>query len=364
MQEHARAEVAATLHKRYVMINSFEIKRYRCFSSVSARNLSRVNIIVGQSGSGKTALLEALWLCAGGNPTHYFNLLRWRGLLGDTFQLATETYDQFFRDMFYKFRTEQGIEMSLEDTDRGAWTLEIGPDRDIGQQSVGYFADTLTHTPFAFRSKDPSGEAFIVSIQLGPEGTMKFPRSPNPYQVIFLNNVTLPNAANVTTKFSTMIQEGKEKNVIEGLNRLYKNITDIRLISYGGGTVLLAEVEGLGRIPITSVSGGINKYLTLLITLGNKRRNVVLVDEFENGLYYANLTDAWRGIVSVCRETDSQIFLTTHSRECLKAMLPILEESPDDFTLIRTERQEGEVLPVQFSGEEMRASLKQHFEIR
>ena len=123
MQEHARAEVAAPLHKRYVMINSFEIKRYRCFSSVSARNLSRVNIIVGQSGSGKTALLEALWLCAGGSPNHYFSLLGWRGIVGTQFQIETETYDQFFRDMFYKFRTEQGIEMHLEDTDRGAWSF-------------------------------------------------------------------------------------------------------------------------------------------------------------------------------------------------------------------------------------------------
>jgi hypothetical protein len=46
------------------------------------------------------------------------------------------------------------------------------------------------------------------------------------------------------------------------------------------------------------------------------------------------------------------------------ALLPVLEEAPQDFTLIRTERQDGEVLPVQFSGEEMRASLKQHFELR
>jgi len=345
------------------MIDSFEIKRYRCFSSISVSELSRINIIVGQSGSGKTALLEALWLCAGGNPQHYFNVLGWRGVIGTQLRLDTETYDQFFRDMFYRFHTDKGIEMRLEDSERGTWQLEIGPDQDVGQQSLDVPV-TMTHTAISFVSKSPSKESFKVPIQFGPTGEIQFPRSPNPYQVVMLNSMTLAMPGTTTNRFSQMVQDGEESKIISGLNKLYRNITDLRLITYAGGNVLLASVDGLGRIPISSVSGGVNKYLTLLITLGHKRKNVVLLDEFENGFYYANLTDVWRGIINVCRETDSQLFLTTHSQECLQALLPVLQESPQDFTLIRTERQEGETLPVRFSGEEMLASLKQEFELR
>ena len=50
-----------------------------------------------------------------------------------------------------------------------------------------------------------------MPIQLGPEGKFLLSHSPNPYQVIFLNSGTLTNAAQATSRFSQMIQDGKEK---------------------------------------------------------------------------------------------------------------------------------------------------------
>ena len=345
------------------MIDSFEINRYRCFSHFDASNLSRINVIVGRSGTGKTALLEGIWMCGGGNPHHYFNILGWRGVLAPgEFRLDTGRHDQFFRELFYRFDISKGADFSITDSNQGEWTLRIGPDDD--QRLISPGSDALTYTPLAFTSKPAGGKEFKVPISFSNAGQLQFPRSPHPYQVMFLNNVTLANPGDVTSGFSQLVQDGKEDKVVKALNEVYENISDVRLVSLGSGNVLLANIDGLGRLPLSSVSGGINKYLTILTNLTCRQRNVVLVDEIENGFYFADLEKAWRGMVSACRESESQLFLTTHSRECLNALVPVLEEDPSEFCLIRTENIDGSILPVQFSGKEMLASLKQRFEIR
>lgn len=343
------------------MIRSFEIKGYRCFSRACAENLSRINIIVGQSGTGKTALLEALFICGGGNPSNYFNILNWRGVVGPKVEVQTETYDQFFREMFHRFDSTSGISICIEDSDRGQWLLKIGTSVDSKRQLVSP-GDTAVYTPITFMSTSGSGKTHCSTIEL--EKGLNFTQPPEPYQIHFLNNVTLAQPFTSASRFSQIVQEAREETVISALNQIYKNITDVRLVTYAGGHVLLASVDGLGRIPISSVSGGINKFLTILLTLGHKQRNVVLIDEIENGFYYSNLTQAWEGILAACRASDSQVFLTTHSRECLMALLPVMKKKVDDFALIRTERLNGEIVLVPFSGKEVHDSLKQHFEIR
>lgn len=46
--------------KDELLLDSLEIKGYRCFEHLTIEKLGRVNLIVGKNNVGKTALLEAL----------------------------------------------------------------------------------------------------------------------------------------------------------------------------------------------------------------------------------------------------------------------------------------------------------------
>jgi hypothetical protein len=46
----------------YRMIDTIEIKNFRCFDRANLEDLKTVNLVVGRNGSGKTAFLEALFL--------------------------------------------------------------------------------------------------------------------------------------------------------------------------------------------------------------------------------------------------------------------------------------------------------------
>jgi len=54
-----------------------------------------------------------------------------------------------------------------------------------------------------------------------------------------------------------------------------------------GEVMLYASVKDLGeRLPLAVFSGGINKYLSILLAIATTRDGVVLIDEIENGFYY------------------------------------------------------------------------------
>src|ERR1700733_12261158 len=109
------------------MINKCEIRNFRCFDKVDISGLKRFTFLVGASGSGKTAFLEALFLSGGTNAEIYFRVRRFRGL-GEAAIELTGTRDSFeglFRDMFHNFDQHTGIDITIHDSERGYRTLEL-----------------------------------------------------------------------------------------------------------------------------------------------------------------------------------------------------------------------------------------------
>ena len=49
---------------RCEMYKSFRVKNFRCFKDLQINDLGRVNLIAGKNNTGKTALLEAMYLLA------------------------------------------------------------------------------------------------------------------------------------------------------------------------------------------------------------------------------------------------------------------------------------------------------------
>src|SRR5690242_8026405 len=73
---------AAARSERVPMIDSVRMKNFRCFEEHFIEGLGTVNILVGDNGSGKTALLEALFLSQIGHPEVITRMRLWRGLSG------------------------------------------------------------------------------------------------------------------------------------------------------------------------------------------------------------------------------------------------------------------------------------------
>lgn len=94
--------------KPKLLLDSLEIKGYRCFEHLTIKKLGRVNLIVGKNSVGKTALLESLWiLVQGGDYSTIGKILQ--GILysrneipeiSENFVLEPQ-YNDSYRHLFY-----------------------------------------------------------------------------------------------------------------------------------------------------------------------------------------------------------------------------------------------------------------------
>jgi hypothetical protein len=99
----------------------------------------------------------------------------------------------------------------------------------------------------------------------------------------------------------------------------------------------------------------------------------VLVDEIENGFYYANLPVILDGIFDLCDAYKVQLIASTHSYEFLEALVKAMElrgTAGKGFSCIRFERGEGSLsiadqpLVTVIEGDQMKSAIENNFEIR
>lgn len=118
------------------------------------------------------------------------------------------------------------------------------------------------------------------------------------------------------------------------------------------------------KIPLTLVSGGINKFVSLLLAIASNPGGVIYVDEIENGFYYDRLPTIWSALFSLARKYNVQIFASTHSSECLKAILPLIKQEEEEFRLLRASRDDNQCKVTVYRGKDLRNAIQQEFELR
>src|ERR1035438_4074977 len=108
--------------------------------------------------------------------------------------------------------------------------------------------------------------------------------------------------------------------------------------------MVFAELHEHNRkFPVGLVSDGVNKLLILLLGIAINKNGIILIDQIEDGFYFKRMASTWKVIDKFAKENGTQIFATTHSKECLDALLPVIEENEDDFALLRASRSDDSI---------------------
>jgi AAA15 family ATPase/GTPase len=148
----------------------------------------------------------------------------------------------------------------------------------------------------------------------------------------------------------------KKKLIIDLLAKIDNRVTEIENInSDGNGQCVHIDIGHEQLIPISLLGQGFNRLAYLYSGLLGLKAEVGLIDELEN---------VWQGIANIARELDIQLFITTHSYECIQAAAKVFEATPEEFQVIRLERTEDNVDAKCIPGDRVASVLERGWEIR
>lgn len=351
----------------YKMIESIDIENFRCFERASLDDLKTVNLIVGKNGSGKTAFLEALYFTLG-SPALSFKMKGWRGLGGQAqYTEYTESRNAVWGDLFYQFDQRRTVKITFSGTGELDRSVRITCSSKEGQfipkKSKASEPEVNRIPPIKFIYSQ-GRRTFTVKPNFTGDGIV-LDGTPEPAHGSFYPSTIGIDSQETARHFSSLSKAGKVKPVVDAVHEIFKTVTGLSLEMNNVIPMIYADVEGLPeKVPLGLISSGLNRFVGFLVSIADQPHGMVIVDEIENGFYFERMADIWKTLRRFCADYDVQLFASTHSAECLKALEPAVSEYQDDFSLLRTVREEGRCLIRHFPGKQLLAALEEDIEIR
>jgi hypothetical protein len=352
------------------MIQSLEISNFRGFKQVTLSGLPRFNLLIGGSGSGKTAFLEALWITGGISPEIYFRMRHFRGMGEQAFQLSGDklSYETFFSDIFHDPSGSPAASISIMDNSRGARSLRI--DYDPSQQMILDITKPISRVSDATRldlvfhwvvnEKD-----YRIPLKIHPTGQIIVENPPEAFPAIFYASSFTTSARENAERLSILRIKGEKRKIVETIARIFPDIGDLSSESIANQQMIWASMNKLHRmIPIPVVSSGINKFISILLWIALNPKGVILLDEAENSFYFVNYEVVFRTLVEFCDTYDVQLFAATHSKEFLNAVATVMETRHGDLSMLHTKYKNGECFINQIEGVSALEAINQGIEIR
>lgn len=343
------------------MIESIHIENFRCFRHTEADDLGRINVIVGDNGAGKTALLEAIYLVTGNTPENHLKLRSWRTGEASTYVTSNEVQSgSLWDDMFHSSDTSLEVNIQV----RGTQTRQL---QVLRQESTTVpLGSGTTPAPVTFTWSYGNGDETECIPRLHPERGIEYPTAIAGPGVAFLS-ARVPGAE-LAQRYSELDRKNLVEPAVRAVQEQWPEIKELKPLSFGEHkTEIYAVEEGIeNKIPLSFVSSGINRLFYILVTIASFPGGTVCIDEFDYGLYHKRLTDIWKAVHQTATDTNTQVFVTTHSGEAIAALDPLIKGNEEDFRLIRVKRDKknGESSVHVSSARNLAAAIEGHIDIR
>jgi hypothetical protein len=349
------------------MIRSIDIANFKCFERLKIDKVKRINVLVGDNGSGKTALMEAVFLAVNSGTDLIDRYRQQRGLEGGArIGSQSEIEEMIFSDLFFNHDLTHHIKIALDGTSFDKRTVAIASGITLKAQKYfklinpSFIPPPASYKPFTVSWIDDRGFERFVIPQLTAQG-MQWAVTGEVFTKYFYfaaNGVVNPiESSSRFSRLSSSFAEGGFKGYI---TNEFKVLSDVSIETSAGMGILHATVPGLAnKIPMPSVSGAINRIVAILLAMAATTDCLVLVDELENGIYYSHQRKVWEAIIGSARQNNCQLITSTHSLEWLRALVDAAGDNVADIALWRFEvGADGRPEFFQFEGETLKAGVE------
>ncbi len=356
------------------MYQTFTVRGFRGFRDLEINDLARINLIGGKNNVGKTSLLEAFFLFA--NPHNgelWIRLNAFRGLsrieiITDT--LSTDTQrSTAFDSLFYQFDSSQEIQLAGR-SDQQEYDFRLASVKNTHERAMINLSSQIVQPIFQLSVQDKIQSDSVTEINVKVETgqlMVSSPSSKDRHPTYFFNSTVREGFAVVAERFSNLILEGQESLVVKALQAIEPRIQSARLLQRYGEVMVHVETGDGKPTPIVLMGDGMNRFLQLVLAMGNARNGVILIDEIENGLHYSTHAKIWQLLGEVAELFNVQVIATTHSSEMIESAYDAFHEQEDPalFRYHRLDRRKnGDITITTYSPDAIQSNFEMDFEVR
>jgi AAA15 family ATPase/GTPase len=308
---------------------TLQIEKYRKLENIKVVKLSKVNIFAGGNNKGKTSILEAVYLLSQLNDIpSYLELERFRGkFLSDFHSKWIEknfinpiTLDGEFNSTHTSLQIRK--ESTEENIERTGYLDTLISEASVGNQTlfsyIHLYANKAPQLHFT-RSQILCRAAFT-----------------SPYRY----SETLLHAAH-----KLAVENKYFDKVIEFINQyLDEDIEKIDLVNDEGENRFRVSTKKLDKaIDLTKYGEGLQRVFEIALLLGYCKDGILCVDEIDSAIHKSLLLNFTKFIQKTADDFNVQVFLSTHSKECIDAFVE--NDYPDDnLTAYALTEEEGKIV--------------------
>jgi hypothetical protein len=364
-----------TASRGYRMITSLEIENFRPFKKAEIFGLKRINLVVGDNASGKTAFLEAIFLGAASNPQIPITLRQWRGLESAQVTTSTELYDSLWNNLFNEFDRNKIINIQLHGSANDSRSLSMYfkketevtlPLKQNGGGAGELKPSTGIYQPFVFHWKSPDAQDVVLTMRSTAAGLqIEGITHESNLRCAFIPAHAQTSNQYTAQLFSNLSKQNKELEFVSALKLQFPKINKVSVEIEAGASAIFISVPWLEqKLPLALFSNAASNLASILLNISTTVRGVVCVDEIENGFHYSRYESVWQQTYDFADVFETQVFASTHSLECLKAAIPSMRKYPDDFALIQLQQKDGVTEPFVVPEKDAIAAIENDIELR
>ena len=365
------------------------IHGFRGIKDLDIRYLGRVTLITGKNNTGKSSILEALYLHARNaipQVIHHILSSREEYLddLGKESAIDQETY-LTVSGLFH------GFPLHADNFENIVISTTGGPRTTPLTMSMTWLSEYLDHQgrwiideAGALPGEFGSVPALVVETEVGQRvhrlsnflGSNAVGLSLRSWNH---DTATTPRCVltgpyrgrgtfDLATLWDGIALTNQEREIVEALQIIEPNISAVSILGSSGSSrerKAMVRTENLTRpVPLRSFGDGTNSLFAMILSLANARAGILLIDEFENGLHYSIQPDAWKMIFRLAQRLNVQVFATTHSWDAIEAFQKVASDYPESGTLVKLTRRHQKVFASVLTEEELAVATRHGIEVR
>jgi AAA15 family ATPase/GTPase len=330
--------------------SSLDIQKYKLFNEFKIDKLNRINIFAGFNNTGKTTLLEAIYfLTKQNNISAFFELIKYRHKLSS---LSSKSLSLYLNEDIQVSGVFNGVETKVSLKKLKSVTIDKKDDYIASYEIIASINDEKLNNTIHTFSHNPL-QRFNERVEILCNSLFKSPYSYNQKEIINTHS------KNVELKVFNLVVEFL-KDTIDN------NIQNVEFTELENIKRFLVDSKAFSdsAVPITSYGEGLQRIFEIALSFAYCKNGVLLIDELETAIHYSLLVNFTKFIQELAVEFNVQVFITSHSKECIGAFVEngVHNEDINFYTMIRDS--EDKIQTIIYDVDSLLNKLEQNLEVR